>query len=107
MGGVLLHSREIAVRSTLFLVGYLVYHYVHGDTKYPGTGPIRTVYLSMLVSHIALSAVALPLTLTSFFFALRRNFASHRKVVKYALPIWLYVSVTGVLIFFFLRDAAS
>ncbi len=93
--------------SSLFLVGYIVYHYVHGDTRYPGTGPIRTIYLSMLLSHIALSAVVLPLTLASFFFALRQNFASHRKVVKFALPIWLYVSVTGVLIFFFLRNASS
>jgi putative membrane protein len=91
--------------STLFLVGYLVYHYVHGDTRYPGTGPMRTVYFTILVSHIVLSAVALPLTLTSFFFAFRRSFERHKKVVKVTLPLWLYVSVTGVAIYFFLRGA--
>lgn len=93
--------------SALFLVGYIVYHYAHGDTHYPGAGPTRVVYFTVLISHIALSAVALPLTLTAFFFAFRRSFAKHRKVVKYTLPIWLYVSVTGVLIFLMLRAAGA
>ena len=93
--------------STLFLLGYVAYHFVHGDTHYPGTGAIRAVYLIMLASHVALSAVALPLTLVSFFFAFRRSFTKHRKVVKYTLPIWLYVSVTGVLIFVMLRAAGA
>jgi putative membrane protein len=89
--------------SALFLASYLTYHSLHGDTKYPGEGTIRTVYLVMLASHILLSAIALPLTLTSFFFALRKNFRAHRKVVKFTLPIWLYVSVTGVLVYVMLR----
>lgn len=92
--------------SALFLVGYLVYHYVHGDTKYPGTGVLRPIYFSILISHIALSAVTLPLVLAAFFFALRRSFDRHRKIVKVALPLWLYVSVTGVAIYFFLRAAS-
>ncbi len=93
--------------STLFLVGYLVYHAVHGETHYPGDGPIRTFYRAMLASHVVLSAVALPLTLVAFFYAFRGSFQKHRKIVKFALPIWLYVSVTGVLIYVMLRAAGA
>ncbi len=93
--------------STLFLVSYIVYHSLHGDTKYPGTGPIRVAYLVMLASHVILSIFALPLTLTSFFFALRRNFKAHRKVVKFTLPIWLYVSVTGVAVYVMLSGSGA
>ena len=85
----------------------VVYHAVHGDTTYPGTGGVRAFYLAMLASHVLLSAVALPLTLTAFFFAFRGSFAKHRKVVKFALPIWLYVSVTGVAIYLMLRAAGA
>lgn len=93
--------------STLFLVSYLAYHALHGDTKYPGTGAVRTAYLVVLASHVILSAFALPLTLTSFFFALRKNFKAHRKVVKFTLPIWLYVSVTGVAVYVMLRASGA
>jgi len=89
--------------SSLFLVCYLTYHYVHGDTKYAGHGPLRAVYLLILATHILLSSAVVPLSLTSFYFAYRRKFARHRKVGKVLLPIWLYVSVTGVVIFFMLR----
>jgi putative membrane protein len=85
--------------STLFLVSYIVYHSVHGDTRFAGQGAIRPVYFLILISHIGLSAVALPLVFTSFFFSLSGRFAFHRKVSKYTFPIWLYVSVTGVLVF--------
>ncbi len=95
------------VASSLFLVGYLVYHFVHGDTKYPGTGPMRTVYLAVLASHVLLSIGVVPLVLTSFFFALRSDFEKHRRVTKFTLPIWLYVSVTGVVIFAMLRGATG
>lgn len=93
--------------STLFLASYLTYHALHGDTKYPGTGAIRVVYLVVLASHVILSAFALPLTLTSFFFALRKNFKAHRKVVKFTLPIWLYVSITGVVVYAMLRTSGA
>lgn len=89
--------------SGLFLVGYLAYHYVHGDTKFEGTGWIRPVYFSILISHIVLSVSVVPLALTSFYFAFTRSFARHRKLNRVFLPIWLYVSVTGVVIFFLLR----
>jgi putative membrane protein len=93
------------VASSLFLVCYLAYHYVHGDTHFQGTGAIRALYLAILASHILLSMTIVPLALTSFFFAYKRAFARHKKVAKVTLPIWLYVSVTGVVIFFFLRGS--
>ena len=93
------------VLSAVFLVGYLSYHYVHGDTKYTGTGFMRVVYFSVLISHIVLSITVLPLALTSFYLAFTRSFARHRRLNRVFLPIWLYVSVTGVLIFFLLRGA--
>jgi len=89
--------------SALFLVGYLTYHFVHGDTKYTGVGAARAVYFSLLLSHILLSISVVPLALTSFYFAFTRSFERHRRLNRVFLPIWLYVSVTGVLIFFMLR----
>lgn len=91
--------------SSLFLVCYLIYHYVHGDTRYPGHGTLRTVYLLVLASHVLLSMSIVPLTLTSFYFALKGTYARHRAIGKITFPIWLYVSVTGVLIFWMLRTA--
>lgn len=92
--------------SALFLVGYLAYHYAHGDTKFQGTGVVRAVYLFVLATHVLLSMGIVPLALTSLYFALRGKLARHRKVARVTLPIWLYVSVTGVLIFFMLRGSA-
>lgn len=92
--------------STLFLVGYLAYHYVHGDTKFQGTGTIRAVYLTILATHVLLSMVVVPGALTTFYFAFRKSFARHRKLARILLPIWLYVSVTGVVIYFMLHQMA-
>jgi len=92
--------------SSLFLVGYLAYHYVHGDTKFQGTGALRAVYLLILASHVLLSMTIVPLALTSLYFALKQSFQRHARVARVTLPIWLYVSVTGVLIFFMLRGSA-
>ena len=89
--------------SALFLVGYLTYHYVHGDTKFAGVGAVRGVYFFFLITHIVLSVALPPLALTVVFFAWRRRFTSHRRVARFALPVWLYVSATGVLIFFMLH----
>jgi putative membrane protein len=89
--------------SSLFLVGYLSYHFVHGDTKFTGVGSVRVVYFALLVSHILLSLSVVPLALTSFYFAFTKAFARHRRLNRVFLPIWLYVSVTGVLIYFMLR----
>lgn len=89
--------------SSLFLVGYLVYHYVHGDTKFLGQGAIRSVYFGILISHVLLSIAIVPMALASFYFALQARFQTHAKVARILYPIWLYVSVTGVAIFFLLR----
>jgi len=91
--------------STFFLVGYLAYHYVHGDTKYPGTGGMRVAYLLLLASHVILSIPVVPMCLAAFYFAFRRRFEVHKKITRFLFPIWLYVSVTGVLVFLMLRSA--
>lgn len=89
--------------SALFLVGYLAYHAVHGDTKFGGVGLMRTVYLVILVTHVLLSMVIVPLALSAFYFAWRRDFRAHVKVTRVLHPVWLYVSVTGVVVFLMLR----
>lgn len=92
--------------SSLFLVSYLTYHYVHGDTQYPrveGAELDRTLYLLLLASHVILSLPVVPLALLAFYFAYRKDFARHRRVTRFLAPIWLYVSVTGVLVFLILR----
>jgi putative membrane protein len=94
------------IASSLFLVCYLGYHYVHGDTKYAGTGPLRAIYLLVLASHVILSMGVVPMALTAFYFALKKQFARHRRVTRVLMPIWLYVSVTGVAVFLMLRGSA-
>jgi putative membrane protein len=89
--------------SAVFLVGYLAYHSAQGDTPYTGVGPIRTIYFLILITHIVLSVTVVPLALTSFYFAFTRRFDRHRRLNRVFLPIWLYVSVTGVVIYFMLR----
>lgn len=93
--------------STFFLVGYLAYHYVHGDTKYPGSGGAKVAYLLLLASHVLLSIPVVPLALAAFYYAFQKNFTVHRKITKFLFPIWLYVSVTGVVVFALLRSAYS
>ena len=92
--------------SSAFLVGYIVNHALHGDTIFPGHGTVRTLYLSILASHVILSIVALPMVLTTFFFSLTGRFAMHRRIAHFTFPIWLYVSITGVVVFVFLRAYA-
>jgi putative membrane protein len=89
--------------SAVFLVGYVLYHAVHGDTRYAGEGAMRTLYFVVLATHIPLSMVIVPGALTIFWFAYRGEFERHRRVARVVLPIWLYVSVTGVLIYFMLH----
>ncbi len=102
----LVHMRfmvSATVFSALFLLSYITYHYFHGDTKFPGQGWIRPVYFFVLITHIALSMVALPLILGTLWWALRSQFRLHRRIARWTLPIWLYVSVTGVVVFFVLH----
>jgi putative membrane protein len=89
--------------SAMFLVSYVVYHTFHPETKFTNPGAIRYVYFFVLISHIVLSGVAVPLILSSFYLALAGRMRGHKRVSKFTFPIWLYVSVTGVLIFAMLR----
>lgn len=89
--------------SALFFVSYSIYHSVHGDTKFLGAGAVRALYFALLISHVLLSAAIVPMALASFFFAWKKRFSTHRALGKWLVPIWLYVSITGVAIFFFLK----
>jgi putative membrane protein len=90
--------------STLFLICYIVYHNFHGDTKFGNHGAIiRPIYFFTLITHIVLSGVAVPLILTSFYLSLAGKYALHRRVSRFTFPIWLYVSVTGVMVFAMLK----
>ena len=92
--------------SCVFLISYIVNHALHGDTIFPGHGTVRTLYLSILASHVILSIVALPMVLTTLFFSLTGRFAMHRRIARWTFPIWLYVSVTGVVVFLLLNGYA-
>jgi putative membrane protein len=95
------------VFSGLFLVSYITYHFFHGDTKFPGQGWVRPAYFALLISHIGLSVVVLPFVFATLWFALRKQFRFHRAVSRWTFPIWLYVSVTGVLVFIVLKIYTS
>jgi putative membrane protein len=93
------------VFSALFLVSYIAHHALHGDVRYPLHAAFRTPYLWLLASHILLAIVALPVVLITFFFALTGRIAEHRKIARFTFPLWLYVSVTGVVTYVMLRLA--
>ncbi len=85
--------------STLFLISYLIYHANVGSVAFTGQGLIRTVYLTILVSHVVLAASLLPLAITTLAQALRGRFDRHVAIARWTLPLWLYVSVTGVVVY--------
>ena len=93
--------------STLFLVSYILHHALHGDVRYPAHAAFRTPYLWLLSSHILLAIVALPMVLVTFFFSLTGRIRQHRAVARWTFPLWLYVSVTGVITYVMLRLAMS
>jgi len=88
--------------SALFLVSYLVYHAQAGSVPFQGRGWVRPVYFALLLSHIVLAAVIVPLALTTIHRAWTGRFDRHRRIARWTLPIWLYVSVTGVLVYLML-----
>jgi len=88
--------------SSLFLVSYLVYHYHHGATRFLGTGFVRPLYFTILTSHTILAVVIVPLIFLTFYRALRGDFTRHRRIARVTLPLWLYVSVTGVIVYLML-----
>jgi len=90
------------VTSTLFLVSYLFYHYHAGSKPFPGEGWTRPVYFAILISHVMLATTTLPLAIVTLARGLRGRFEKHRRIARWALPIWLYVSVTGVVVYLML-----
>lgn len=87
------------VVSCAFLVSYLTRYYMAGDTPFRGEGLIRPIYFAILITHVILAIVVVPLVLRTLYLAYRKRFGTHRKVARWTFPIWLYVSVTGVIVY--------
>ena len=88
--------------SALFLACYLYYHFHHPTTKFTTPGLVKAGYYLLLGSHVVLAVVVLPFIFAAFYQALRGNFEKHKKIVRWTWPVWMYVSVTGVLVYFML-----
>lgn len=111
-GWLLIRRREIEAHkktmiaafsvSALFLVSYLIYHYNVGSVKFQGTGAIRVIYFAILLTHTILAMVAAPMVLITLYRGWKGRFDRHRAIARYTLPIWLYVSMTGVVVYLML-----
>lgn len=111
-GYTFIRSRNIAAHRTcqlsalavsiLFLASYLTYHFHHGATRFQGTGVVRPIYFTILLSHTILAIVIVPLVILTFYRAFRNDFARHRRIARITLPLWLYVCVTGVIVYLML-----
>ena len=88
--------------STFFLASYITHHVLHGSTKYTGVGIWRTIYFTILITHTPLAVIIVPMALTAVYFAIKGNFARHTRITRILYPIWIYVSITGVLIYLML-----
>lgn len=104
---VALHRRFMlaaCTTSVLFLISYVTYHTLRGGvvTRFPGTGAMKTLYLTILGTHTVLAVVILPLAIASVTLGLKMKVEKHRRIARWTFPIWMYVSVTGVLVYFFL-----
>jgi len=88
--------------SVLFLVSYVTYHYGYGSVKFRGEGLVRPFYFTILITHIILAAAIVPLVVVTLRLALRGEYARHRRVARWTYPLWLYVSVTGVVVYLML-----
>jgi uncharacterized membrane protein YozB (DUF420 family) len=90
------------IASTVFLASYLTYHYFHGTTRFAGEGFVRPVYFVILFTHTILAVVIVPLIIVTLYRAARNDFARHRRIARWTFPLWLYVSVTGVVVYLML-----
>ena len=93
--------------SSLFLISYLAYHFQVGSVRFTGTGGLRSVYLTILASHTLLAALVPPLAIITLWRAMRARFDRHRRIARWTLPIWLYVSVSGVVVYWMLYHFAG
>jgi uncharacterized membrane protein YozB (DUF420 family) len=115
-GYILIRRRSIAAHrkvmlaafatSSVFLCCYLIYHFNVGSVRFPRTGAIRTLYLSILATHTALAAAVPPLAIITLSRGLRARFDRHKRIARWTLPVWLYVSVTGVVVYWMLYRMA-
>lgn len=90
------------IASTIFLASYLTYHYYHGTTRFAGVGLVRPIYLTILLTHTVLAVVIVPFIAVTLYRAARADFARHRRIARWTFPMWLYVSVTGVIVYLML-----
>lgn len=90
------------IASTVFLASYLTYHYYHGSTRFTGTGFVRPLYLGILLTHTVLAVVIVPFIIVTLRRAARGDFTRHRRIARWTFPMWLYVSVTGVIVYLML-----
>jgi uncharacterized membrane protein YozB (DUF420 family) len=88
--------------SILFLVSYVIYHYNYGSVRFTGQGFVRTFYLTILLTHVVLAVVIVPLVVITLRRALRGDYARHRRIARWTYPLWLYVSLTGVIVYLML-----
>lgn len=88
--------------SCLFLVSYLYYHARHGATRFPAAGWPRTIYLAILISHTILAILVVPLSIRTLYLGFKDRVPAHRQIARWAFPVWLYVSVTGVVVYWML-----
>ncbi len=88
--------------SVVFLVSYLTYHYSHGSTRYQGQGLIRIVYFTILLTHTPLAAIVPPAAISAVYFAFKGKYDRHVRITRWLYPVWMYVSITGVLIYLML-----
>ena len=93
--------------SVLFLISYLTRVAISGTHRYPGAGAWKTIYLAILLTHMVLAVVTPPLAIRTLWLAVQKRFAEHRRIVRWTLPIWMYVSVTGVLVYVLLYHPPS
>ncbi len=92
------------VLSSLFLISYVIYHSQAEHTTFDGEGAVRTIYLFILGSHIILSIAIVPLVLLSIYFAITNRITKHKRLVKFTFPIWIYVAITGVVVYMMIRQ---
>ena len=88
--------------SGVFLTSYLIYHYHVGEVRFSGTGWVRPLYFLILIPHVTLAGLIVPLALATAYLALKSRFVSHRRIARWTWPLWVYVSITGVVIYFML-----
>lgn len=102
-GNITLHKKlnlTAFLLSTVFLLSYVTFHGFGVETRFPADNPIRPIYLFILISHIILAAIVLPIVLLSFYLGLAGKISAHKRITKFSFPIWLYVTITGVVVYF-------